>query len=322
MRTTSQIAETIGVSTTSIVQFLQVEGVKLRNAKDYPRVPKPHDGTRICRLCKQKKPLEEFFADRYRSLGRTYDCKICASRYTAERKLINKFGLDFAAIENIVLAQDGCKICHKPISVFVPRGTGHACVDHDHQTGRFRGVLCTQCNTGIGMFRDDLQRLQWAADYIRHPVFFPRENFAPRQYSRRSVPRKTFADGTRICWQCDRRLALTAFSPLRRSCPGDGHMYLCKPCNREYGCWMKLRQQFGLSRSYFDAIVEAQGGGCAICGATKPVGRWSRYLSVDHCHKTDQVRGILCQPCNTGLGMFRDDPAIIEKSISYLQAGG
>lgn len=52
--------------------------------------------------------------------------------------------------------------------------------------------------------------------------------------------------------------------------------------------------------------------GCAICGIVK------RKLDYDHDHKTNQFRGLLCQKCNHGIGMFNDDPILLQKAIDYL----
>lgn len=60
-------------------------------------------------------------------------------------------------------------------------------------------------------------------------------------------------------------------------------------------------------------IVQDSGGRCAIC--TLPNNR----LYLDHDHATSLARGMLCTSCNTGLGMFKDDPARLARAISYLQ---
>jgi hypothetical protein len=61
--------------------------------------------------------------------------------------------------------------------------------------------------------------------------------------------------------------------------------------------------------------LEASSRGCCdICGATAR----GRSLSVDHCHETGRVRGLLCHHCNTAIGLFREDPALIAESIVYL----
>ena len=51
---------------------------------------------------------------------------------------------------------------------------------------------------------------------------------------------------------------------------------------------------------------------CTICGET------TNKLAVDHCHKTNKVRGIHCQECNLGLGKFKDDPQLLEFARIYL----
>ena len=78
----------------------------------------------------------------------------------------------------------------------------------------------------------------------------------------------------------------------------------------------RLRLAFGLSPGQYDALLESQGGGCAICGAGSSDGRVR--LSVDHCHETGVVRGILCRGCNQGLGQFADSTDRLARAIEYL----
>lgn len=63
-------------------------------------------------------------------------------------------------------------------------------------------------------------------------------------------------------------------------------------------------------------MLEEQGGVCKICKAP-PL---EKRLSVDHHHDSGAIRGLLCSNCNTGVGMFRDDRAILEAAIRYLAA--
>jgi hypothetical protein len=79
-----------------------------------------------------------------------------------------------------------------------------------------------------------------------------------------------------------------------------------------------LRQLYGLTPERFAEILRAQGDACAIC--QKP----SSDYCVDHCHETHRVRGILCRPCNIGIGQFRDDPALLLAAADYVEehAGG
>ena len=58
------------------------------------------------------------------------------------------------------------------------------------------------------------------------------------------------------------------------------------------------------------------GGVCAICGGVSTDGR---RLAVDHDHITKDVRGLLCQPCNVGLGVFGDSPEVLRLAADYLE---
>jgi len=76
------------------------------------------------------------------------------------------------------------------------------------------------------------------------------------------------------------------------------------------------RRTYGISADEVDAMLEAQSGGCAICGE-KPERLASMH--VDHDHEQGHLRGLLCLSCNQGLGQFRDDPATLLRAIVYLR---
>jgi hypothetical protein len=75
---------------------------------------------------------------------------------------------------------------------------------------------------------------------------------------------------------------------------------------------------YGITSAEFDALLEAQGGGCGICGTTEWPGRHNRP-HLDHCHETGRTRGVLCNECNTGLGKFRDRADLLAAAIAYLK---
>ena len=80
------------------------------------------------------------------------------------------------------------------------------------------------------------------------------------------------------------------------------------------------RQHRGFTTEEFDTMLAVQGGVCAICGTTEWGGRWDRpYADHDHALETFLLRGILCGNCNSGLGMFRDDPARLRAAAAYLE---
>jgi hypothetical protein len=73
-----------------------------------------------------------------------------------------------------------------------------------------------------------------------------------------------------------------------------------------------FKARFGVDESYRDELLARQGGVCAICESPKA-------KSLDHCHKTGRIRGVLCGPCNLALGLFNDDPKIITRAAKYLK---
>jgi hypothetical protein len=103
-----------------------------------------------------------------------------------------------------------------------------------------------------------------------------------------------------------------------------GYGTYCKPChnnaigkrNRErlHGSTRHyhLSRRYGISAAQAEALIEAHGGLCAIC-------RKRPAQHVDHDHCSGSVRGMLCLPCNTGLGHFNDDIADMQRAIDYLK---
>jgi hypothetical protein len=77
-----------------------------------------------------------------------------------------------------------------------------------------------------------------------------------------------------------------------------------------------LANRYRLTTAQFDALIEAQGNACAICGAHPPKGR---RLHIDHDHETGAVRGLLCSRCNQGVGFFRDIPELLVRAAGYLR---
>lgn len=85
-----------------------------------------------------------------------------------------------------------------------------------------------------------------------------------------------------------------------------------------------LRRKYGISLVQYNEMFVSQGGLCLICGGPEQrVHSTSKelcQLSVDHCHKTGRVRGLLCTKCNHILGLWQDDPEIFKTAIAYLTA--
>ena len=76
-------------------------------------------------------------------------------------------------------------------------------------------------------------------------------------------------------------------------------------------------QDRGITQDDFDALLERQGGLCALCGGYNS--RIDRELALDHDHNTGQVRGLLCDRCNLALGWCFDDPDFLERAAIYVR---
>lgn len=76
----------------------------------------------------------------------------------------------------------------------------------------------------------------------------------------------------------------------------------------------KLKHRYGIDMATYDLMVTAQKGKCAICDR-------EAKLFVDHCHSSGQVRGLLCNNCNIGIGSFEDNTIYLSKAADYLSAG-
>lgn len=84
----------------------------------------------------------------------------------------------------------------------------------------------------------------------------------------------------------------------------------------DYDRRANLRWLYGMTLEEYDAMLEAQGGACAVCGGP-PMGK-GRY-HVDHCHSTGRVRGLLCHKCNVTLGMVQDSCEHLLALVDYLE---
>ena len=97
---------------------------------------------------------------------RVYRSRVSKEK-NAHRTRVNqwkKYGITEADFERMKVEQgEVCKICGGP-----PNGKGTFHVDHDHKTGKIRGLLCHKCNTALGLFNDDPSLMAKAAEYVQY----------------------------------------------------------------------------------------------------------------------------------------------------------
>lgn len=85
---------------------------------------------------------------------------------------------------------------------------------------------------------------------------------------------------------------------------------------QEYTRETHIMRKYKLSIETYNQMLKDQDNKCFICGYK--FGQKQGDIYVDHCHTTKVVRGLLCQPCNTGLGNFKDNKESLEQAIKYL----
>lgn len=145
----------------------------------------------------------------------------------------------------------------------------------------------------------------------------------------------------KLCRSCGFTLPATQFH--RQADKKDGLRSQCKLCTnkrnlaRYHSCNRVKRYHHMASRKHslwknykltpeqYDKMLLEQRGSCKICLSKNPWGfvekprRATEFFCVDHDHRTGKVRGLLCQPCNKGLGSFLDNPEYLRKAIEYLE---
>jgi hypothetical protein len=93
----------------------------------------------------------------------------------------------------------------------------------------------------------------------------------------------------------------------------------CKSCHKRRVADNNRLTRTGVSPAKYAEMLFLQQGVCAICSNECPTGK---PLSVDHDHATEEVRGLLCHPCNTAVGLLRDNPELLEAAAAYLRKDG
>jgi hypothetical protein len=137
---------------------------------------------KTCSSCKETKTLTDFYKDKYRKDGLACRCKACdtLSRHKyvknnpatvvqsrRKKKLKRYYGLTLEDYQQKLEGQNySCSIC-KTTDNKVGDKQWSFVVDHCHETGKIRGLLCNQCNRALGMFQDSVDILEKATAYLK-----------------------------------------------------------------------------------------------------------------------------------------------------------
>jgi hypothetical protein len=132
---------------------------------------------KICNTCQEEKSLDDFPKDKRWRSSYKKDCKLCYNKkrresYNPDLRRIDglrqNYGISYEEYYNMYIHQKGCcAICNTPISLHAGNTKKHkAHVDHCHDTKKIRGLLCTKCNTLLGMANDNVNILESAKLYL------------------------------------------------------------------------------------------------------------------------------------------------------------
>ncbi|MFG2849484.1 endonuclease VII domain-containing protein [Streptomyces mirabilis] len=134
-------------------------GKSVRQIVDVP------PGHKLCRTCGEIKPHSEWHRNATASDGLSTRCKACRAIQGRQGHLKRHYGMTEAERDEMIASQMGlCVICLKAPAVHV---------DHCHETGRVRGVLCFNCNSAIGKLGDDPDAVRRAAAYLEGSPWKP-----------------------------------------------------------------------------------------------------------------------------------------------------
>ncbi len=131
----------------------------------------------------------------------------------------------------------------------------------------------------------------------------------------------------KVCSKCKKEKDFKYFSP--RSNRKSGYQSQCKQCRNSYPKNRTenytrnydLNKSYGISLDDYNKLLQEQNECCKICNThiSKLNQKLKKNLCVDHCHITGRIRGLLCDKCNRGLGLFNDDENLLLKAINYLK---
>lgn len=120
--------------------------------------------------------------------------------------------------------------------------------------------------------------------------------------------------GYKYCPDCGEKKPVSRYN-RRKDSSNRKYQTRCRDCVSQYQREFRAKNRYNSSFEELEALKAAQEYKCLICSSEKK-------LVIDHNHETGQVRAILCDKCNRGLGYFNDDPVLLIAASNYLLEKG
>lgn len=158
-------------------------------------------------------------------------------------------------------------------------------------------------------------------------VYYPRWH---ELYQKRLIGADKFNFTHKFCTKCNDVKPVKEFSGFDKR-GGTNCNPFCTKCRRSYinlryksdidkSHYRSIKRNYGITNLEYDLLVSHKNNSCYICGKPKEDNGYK--LSVDHCHKTNKIRGLTCGACNSMLGYAKDNKEILQNAIKYLEDNG
>ncbi len=245
-----------------------------------------------CSKCKEQKDKKEFYKCKESKDGLTYQCKDCNKEYARKWKAKNR-----------------PSVFGKPYKPRKDRPT-------DAPNSHFK--WCSRCEQWVNKseFAKSPSTIDKLTSYCRRCATVLAQEH--RSKNKKVNKNRIFdSDGTKKCAKCKEIKSITEF--YKSNSTKDGLYHTCIKCAKAYQKPILLKQ-YGLTEEMYNIMGEKQDWCCAICG--KHQDKLDKTLAVDHNHETEKVRELLCGNCNRAIGLFMEDPELLEKGANYIRKHG
>lgn len=169
--TAREVGERLGTNRVKIQRMLHHYGCQMRPACAEKK-PKLIITEKKCHECLKTKPVTQFFRNCQTRDGYQIYCKTCDQYRRNKTRLKYFYKISPEEVQQLSDYQGGkCKICHKPLVIKSSSPRDSLQIDHDHKSKEVRGLLCGACNMGLGCFKDRLDLLETAIEYLKDPPY-------------------------------------------------------------------------------------------------------------------------------------------------------
>lgn len=117
----------------------------------------------------------------------------------------------------------------------------------------------------------------------------------------------------KTCTRCGEEKSLSEY--YKNNSQKSGLQSKCKPCHEKAKVKSRVAA-YGLTLEDYRNLFIKQDNKCAICKQDLVL---KKHTHIDHCHKTNKVRGLLCHGCNTAIGLFKESQDVLESAREYLK---